>query len=337
MPLPLPVFLSACLLLTCTLPTVAATIDKTQCRKVPTGPGPHSLLMLPGEERLLVSSHDRRHFERHGDIYEHLPGSGTMRKLPRLREPDSLAFRPHNMAVRQSGEDTLLYLINHDDDTPNSIQHSVVVYAITADGLEFRQQLRHPLLSSPNHIALAPDGDIYISNDRRNGRSTMELALRQKKATIVHHRQGKGWRIVAEGLSFPNGVHAEQDRVLVSKTFGSAVLAYQRNGDGSLGKPRTVISLPLLDGIFPSLSRSVHYTISHASLFDFLQHKRNGRHASAATIHAVNADTGASSVIFSDDGLLISGLSAVIETRNAFFLGQSFEPFLLRCPPLRRS
>lgn len=337
MPLPLPVLLSACLLLSHALPTVAATIDKAQCRKLPTGPGPHSLLMLPGEERLLVSSHDRRHFARQGDIYEHLPASGLMRKLPRSKEPASLAFRPHNMALRQSGTDTLLYIINHDDDTPNSLLHSVVVYAITPDGLEFRQQLRHPLLSSPNHIALAPDGDIYISNDRRNGRSTMELALRQNKATIVHYREGRGWRIVAEGLSFPNGVHAEQDRVLVTKTFGSAVLAYQRGSDGSLGQPRAVVSLPLLDGIFPSLSRSIHYTISHASLFDFLQHKRNGRHPSPASVHAVNADTGASSVIFADDGHLISGLSAVIETRSAIYLGQSFEPLLLRCPPLRKS
>lgn len=324
--------LSACLLALCSLAApVAAATDKSQCSKVPTGPGPHSLIAMPDDSRLLISSHDRRQFGQPGNIYEHDPSTGLMKKVQRRKEPPTLTLRPHNMALRRSGQDMLLYVINHDDSNPNSSFHSIIIYRISPEGLEFRQQLRHPLLSSPNHISLSPDGDIYVSNDRRNGSSTMELVLRQKKATIVHYRNGKGWRIVAEGLSFPNGVHAEKDKVLISKTFGNAVLEYPRRADGSLGQPRTVISLPLLDGIFPSRSADTYYTISHGSLLDFLQHKRKGSHPSAASVHAVNLTTGKSAIIFSDDGRLISGLSAAIETGDAIYFGQSFEPFLLRC------
>lgn len=338
MPKTLPIILSACFLSLCALPELAsATTGKSQCRRIPTGPGPHSLIAIPDDTRLLISSHDRRQFDQRGDIYEHDPSTGTMKKVPRRKEPATLTLRPHNMAIRRSGHDALLYVINHDDSNPNSSLHSVIIYSITADGLEFRQQLRHPLLSSPNHISLSPDGDIYVSNDRRNGSSTMELVLRQKKATIVHHRHGQGWRIVAEGLSFPNGVHAEQEKVLISKTFGNAVLEYPRRSDGSLGTPRTVISLPLLDGIFPSRSAGSYYTISHGSLLDFLQHKRKSSHPSSSSVHAVSLATGKSRVIFSDDGRLISGISAALETADAIYFGQSFEPFLLRCTGLGQS
>lgn len=335
MPKSLPIILSACYLALCALPDRAgATTNNSQCRKIPTGPGPHSLIAIPDDNRILVSSHDRRQFEQKGHIYEHNPANGRMKKIPRRKEPIALTLRPHNMAIRRSGDDMLLYVINHDDSNPNSSLHSIIIYSVTADGLEFRQQLHHPLLSSPNHISLSPDGDIYVSNDRRNGSSTMELVLRQKKATIVHHRHGQGWKIVADGLSFPNGVHAEQEKVLISKTFGNAVLEYPRRPDGSLGTPRTVISLPLLDGIFPARSAGRYYTISHGSLLDFLQHKRKSSHPSSSSVHAVNLATGKSQVIFSDDGRLISGISAALETEDAIYFGQSFEPFLLRCTGL---
>lgn len=312
--------------------TVTPHIDKSVCSKVSTGPGPHTLLPIPGRQHLLISSHDRRRFERQGNIYEYDAVNGHMRAVPRAGEPPGLEFRPHHMDVRENNGTTLLYVINHDDKTPNSRRHSILVYALEAGKLSFRQQLKSPLLSSPNHLSLTPEGDIYVSNDRRDGSSSLELLLRQRKATIVHYRTGAGWRIVAEGLSFPNGIKATTRHVLVSKTFGNAILEYPRQSDGSLGNPRTVLSLPLLDGLNDS-TRPGHYTVvSHASLMDFLRHQRDGQHPSASTVHEVNIASGQSRILFNDSGRLISGISAAVHLGNALFLGQSFEPFLLRCP-----
>ncbi|MDO8266365.1 MAG: hypothetical protein Q7T32_00840 [Moraxellaceae bacterium] len=308
-------------------------IDSDTCRPVQTGPGPHSLIQVNGSTvRLLVSSHDRRNFEKTGDIYDYQPSTGTMRPLPRTGEPRELSFRPHHTDIYQAGSETLLYVINHDDGKPNSRHHSILVYAIQPDRLVFKKRLRDPLLSSPNHLSISPGGDIYVSNDRRDGSSVMELVLRQKKATIVHYRENSGWRIVAAGLSFPNGIEAETSRVLVSKTFGSALLEFPRKPDGSLGMPRRVISLPLLDGLTPAQAPDHYLVISHASLVDFLQHKNNGAHRSPATVHEVNMTTGRSRIFFEDDGRKISGISAAVTTSDAVYFGQSFEPFLLRCP-----
>lgn len=310
-------------------------VDSATCRPVQTGPGPHSLVQVNGSiDRLLISSHDRRNFEKTGDIYDYYPSTGKMRPLPRTGEPQGISFRPHHIDIYRADpeSETLLYVINHDDKRPNSRHHSILVYAIRTDRLVFRKRLSDPLLSSPNHLSISPGGDIYVSNDRRDGSSVMELVLRQKKATIVHYRDNSGWRIVAKGLSFPNGVKAEASRVLVSKTFGNALLEFPRRPDGSLGMPRTVISLPLLDGLTPAQAPDHYLVISHASLVDFLQHKSNGTHRSPATVHEVNRVTGKSRIYFEDDGKKISGLSAAVTTSDAVYFGQSFEPFLLRCP-----
>lgn len=308
-------------------------VDSALCHPVQTGPGPHSLIKVSGSTvRLLVSSHDRRNFEKTGDIYDYHPSTGKMRPLPRSGEPRELSFRPHHLDIYQENTETLLYVINHDDKKPNSRHHSILVYAIQPDRLVFRKRLSDPLLSSPNHLSISPGGDIYVSNDRRDGSSVMELVLRQKKATIVHYREGSGWRVVATGLSFPNGVEAESSRVLVSKTFGNALLEFPRKPDGSLGMPRTVVSLPLLDGITPAQAPDHYLVISHASLVDFLQHKSNGSHRSPATVHEVNRVTGKTRIFFKDDGRKISGISAAVTAPDAVYFGQSFEPFLLRCP-----
>ena len=106
--------------------TAGNRVDSASCRPVQTGPGPHSLIQVNGSSvRLLVSSHDRRNFEKTGDIYDYQPSTGTMRPLPRTGEPRELSFRPHHIDIHQEDAETLLYVINHDDNKPNSRHHSI--------------------------------------------------------------------------------------------------------------------------------------------------------------------------------------------------------------------
>ncbi|MDP2227255.1 MAG: hypothetical protein Q8J78_07230 [Moraxellaceae bacterium] len=307
-----------------------ARIDEASCKRVDTGPGPHSLLALPGNERVLISSHERRQFEAAGEIIDYQPLSQRQRVLPRRNEPAGLVLRPHHLQFRVTPDATLIYLINHDDDTPNGRRHSILVYALESDSLRFRQRLTSPLLSSPNHLAISPDGDIYVSNDRRDGDSVMELVLRSKKATLVHYREGNGWRVAAEGLSFPNGVMAESGRVLVSQTFGGNLIEWPRLADGRLGNAIVRWKMPLLDGLFTLPGSDDVLTIAHGSLVDFLRHKSKGEHLSPATVYRVDAQ-GVAVPFFVENGQRISGLSAVVFSGGHVLFGQSFEPFLLQC------
>lgn len=307
-------------------------LDAAACTRVATPPGPHSLLPLPDSSQLLISAHDRRHFERAGDLHVYDSPLGQVRRLPRSGEPAGLVLRPHHMDIVRRGKDTLLYLINHDEDTPNGKRHSVLVYAVEPGRLVFRRRLTDPLLSSPNHLSVAPDGDLYVSNDRRDGSSVLELALRQHKANLVHYREGRGWRLAAEGLSFPNGVKAEAERVMAVTTFGNALLAWQRLPDGSLARKERVLSLPALDGLNPGPDPGTWLAVSHGPLLDFLRHKSSSAHPSRATVYLLNPSTRSFQPFFTDDGRRISAMSNAVLFRQALYIGQSFDPFILRCP-----
>lgn len=330
----LPALLCACsaALAARPLPAPDPRLDDSACVRIDTAPGPHSLLPLPGSQRLLISSHDRRRFEQPGDLYEYDSGSARLRKLPRSGEPADLVLRPHHMDIDTRGKEPLLYLINHDAESRNIARHSILVYSVEADRLLFRKRLTSPLLSSPNHIAVAPDGDLYVSNDRRDGNSLKELLLRQKKATLVHYREGKGWSVVAEGLSFPNGVRAEEERVLAVLSFGNAMLAWPRYEDGRLGPRQAVVNLPALDGLNPGPEPNTWLTVSHGPLLDFLRHKRSSGHPSPGTVFLVNVTDRSFAPFFADDGSRISAMSNAVLAGKALYIGQSFDSFILRCP-----
>ena len=332
-PLALLLLCSACAASAAAPSLPAARINAATCKPVSTGPGPHSLMLLPGAQRLLISSHDRRQFEKPGEIEELDISTLKKRVLARSGEPAGLVLRPHHFDLVSRGSETLLYLINHDEDSPNSREHSLLVYAVEADRLVFRQRLRDPLLSSPNHVSVAPDGDIYVSNDRRDGSSVLELALRQSKANVVHLRpsSGRGWEIVADGLRFPNGVKAEATRVLVPQTFGNALLSWPRLPDGRLGAKREVVKLPALDGINPGPEPDTWLLVSHGPLLDFLRHQNKPSHRSAGTVYLVHAGSGKHSVFFADDGSRISAMSNAVLAGGALYIGQSFDSFVLRC------
>ncbi|MDQ8036851.1 MAG: hypothetical protein REI12_05480 [Pedobacter sp.] len=330
----LPAWLLAGTVASAALPTVD---DKAGCQRITTAAGPYSLFLLPGSTRLLISTHDRRHFEKTGEIQEYDTASGQLHTLPRRGEPAGLQFRPHHLDMQQKNGETLLWIVNHDEDSPNSPQHSLLVYALQSDALKgdilvFRRRIRDALLSSPNHVSVAPDGDVYVSNDRRNGNSWLELALRQSKANVVHWREGEPWEVVADELAFPNGVKAESTRVLVALSFGNALLVYPRHADGKLGTPRKAFSLPALDGITPGPESGIYLLASHGPLLDFLRHKHDSRHPASGIIQALNPDTGSQQIVFNDDGQRISALTSAVMSGSSLYIGQAFDNFILRCP-----
>ncbi|HEX4870073.1 MAG TPA: hypothetical protein VFV15_05035 [Moraxellaceae bacterium] len=306
--------------------------DATACVRIPTPPGPLSLLPLPDPLRLLVSTHDRRHFERPGELYAYDTAAGLLKRLPRRGEPAGLVLRPGHMDLVRRGKETLLYLVNHDSDSANGRRHSVLVYAVQGDHLDFRKRYRDPLLRSPNHLSVAPDGDLYVTNDRLDGSSVMELLLRKPTGTLVHYREGQGWRVVADGLGYANGVKAEAERVMVVMTFGNAMLTWPRQADGTLGTREQVVSLPALDGLAAGPSPGTWLTVSRGPLLDLLRHRYFATHPSAATVFVVDTATRSFQPFFSDDGHRISAMSSPVLANRALYLGQAFDDFILRCP-----
>ncbi|MEO6698213.1 MAG: hypothetical protein ABIR53_01940 [Paraperlucidibaca sp.] len=310
---------------------VTPELSMAQCQLIATGPGPDKVIIqATPTPRLLISSHDRRHFARTGDIYAYTPSSKSMVVLPRVGEPEGFRFRPHGMALQQRDDHWFLYVISHDRDLISD-QHSIMVYEVLDDQLRFREQLTSRLLSAPNDIAIAPDGTLYVTNERADGASIIEWIFLQRKATLVMYRPGQGWRIAADQFAIANGVVVRGDKLWVTQTLGEGLVRFTRSKDGQLIERTAVTNLSLLDGL--SLASTGELLSSaYPSLIGLGLHWQRQASQSPTKIYVINPVSGASRVIFADSGKHISAISSVQSFDGRLYAGQLFDPYLLSCP-----
>ncbi|MFQ3216454.1 SMP-30/gluconolactonase/LRE family protein [Paraperlucidibaca sp.] len=311
--------------------SAAVELNIAQCQLIGTGPGPDKVISQALDTpRLLISSHDRRHFARTGEIYAYTPSTNAMVVLPRVGEPEKFRFRPQGMALRHVDSRWWLYVISHDRDLISD-QHSIAVYEVLDDQLRFHELLTSPLLSAPNDIAIAPDGTLYVTNERANGASIVEWLFLQRKATVVMYRPGEGWRVAAGQFAIANGVAIRGDNLWVTQTLGEGLVRFKRGKDGQLSERTSVTALSLLDGLSVASNGDL-LSSAYPSLIGLGLHWQRPASQSPTKIYAINPTTGASRVIFTDNGERISAISSVQSFDGRLYAGQLFDPYLLSCP-----
>lgn len=298
------------------------------CERIVTGPGPDDLVIHG--QRLLFSSHDRRHFHRAGEIQQLDTTTGEVRTLKREGEPAGLILRPHGIDLVQRDGEWLLHVVSHDRDL-FSDSHRIVIYALRGDTLQFLQQLESPLLSAPNDIAVADNGDLYVTNERSQGSSLVELVLLQRKANVVTYRAGSGWRVAAGELAFANGIFIRGDRVWVTQTLGEGLMRYVRRPDGTLGNPEQLGNLSLLDSLHATSDGKL-LSPAYPSLINLGLHWQFDSRKARTVLNEIDPDTGNSRVLFQDNGQQISAVSSAVILGQRLYLGQLFESYLLSCP-----
>lgn len=117
--------------------------------------------------------------------------------------------------------------------------------------------------------------DMVVDNDGRAYIGNMGYDLfaggEPKTAEITLVEPDGSFRHVAEGLDFPNGMALLDDgrTLVVAESFGHRLTAFDRAGDGSLGKRRTVAELPeqVPDGICADLDGNVWVSGAMGGLF----------------------------------------------------------------------
>ena len=312
-------------------PTSLNTINPNTCQRIATGPGPDDLTREPlPTPRVIFSSHDRRNFRSHGHIYSLELQSDKPERLSRQQEPEGFVLRPHGLDLVQRDGRWWLYVINHDRDL-FSDRHALAVYELVGNTLIFQELLSSPLLSSPNDVAVADNGDIYVTNEREDGSSIAEMLFLQRKANVVVYRPQIGWRIAADDFAFANGILIQGNTVWVTQSLGEGVRRYQRAADGRLVQRESLGNLSLLDSI--QVTESGYFLIpAYPSLANFLLHWQSPSRRSPAKVYAVDPQTGKGSIIFADDGRVMSAISTALPVKNQVFFGQVFDAFILRCP-----
>lgn len=294
------------------------------CEEIPGVPGPEDVA-LHGR-RLLISSHDRRNWSSSGEIFAYSPVDGRMRALSRTGEPAGLSFRPHGIDVDASG--SILYVILHDteEDGPH---HVVALYRIGADALTFLSLVDDALLSSPNDLVVLDDGSFFTSIDSVPRNSLLNLALGLKRGRIVHCEKSGPCRMVAEHLGYPNGLAMGSDGFLyVTTSTEDRLYRFRVNADHSLESPSLVADLPGGDNL--QRDGDGLMTTSHPSGLAFIRHRRDATEPSPSVVYRIG-ERHSVAAMFADDGHRISAASVAVRLDGALYMGQVFNPYLLRC------
>lgn len=305
-------------------------------KKIAVGPGPEDIVidtLSNATPRLLASCSQRRKNQSlYSEICEINLTDESYKIIKRVNEPQGMFFRPHGIdLVKNKLGEVLLYCVSHNDEQK---EHSIIVYKVHKDYLEFKEKMDSPLLVSPNDVTASCDGDVFVTNDAGKRGSMMEQLLKLKRANVVKYDlKTKSWNIVATKMCYANGVAVNQcpeKNVLVSTVRSNKVYVIeQQKGNEVKYNKKTIAKLKGLDNITFLNDKEILVT-AHIRQVAFLKHVKDPKNKAPTVVYKVNIETGESKAIYSNDGTAICGASTALMYHGNMYLSQIFEPFVLK-------
>jgi arylesterase / paraoxonase len=319
------------------------------CHQVPGLPGSEDITVHPSGKYAYISSDDRRSVMAGAPV----PGAIFRYDLSGQRgEPINLTpaaandFRPHGIAlhVGADGRESL-FVVNHpgaplfadsaDHDGPD---HTIEIFDVTSTGLIHRRTLSNALLISPNDIIAVDHERFYVTNDhgsRPGFRRTLEGYLRLPWANVVYF-DGDEFRVVADGLTYANGINLSPDGrfVYVAEVTRNRVREYRRDpASGRLAERRRLDVGFGVDNIEVDLASGDLWIGGHVKLLTFVRHMNNPAIPAPSQVVRVELEADDYQVFteFMDDGRLISGASVGAPYPGGFLVGSVFDPHIVDC------
>jgi len=314
-----------------------------QCEAVASPPGPEDMALLPDGPGLIpgaiVSSQDRRNREAPGALYFYdlrsRPGS-----FAKLDLPANLPLHPHGISLFAALDGQMfLHVINH----RSSDKHTVEIFTVqqlpgALPTLRHRGSVSSGLFVHPNGIAAAGPESFYLTNDRGEGPGWMHMVenlLQLSRSTVVYH-DGRGARVVADGIAMANGIEITADgtTVLVGSTQWRMIMAYTRDPASGILVRTGSLALP---GGADNIRRDADgdlWVAAHPNAFAFIGHAMNAEKESPSMVLRLGRD--ARGVVhteqaFGDPGTLLSGASVGVQRQGRLLIGAIFQPTVLDC------
>ena len=277
--------------------------------------------------RLLVSSDDRRKSLEPGSIYMVDVETNAVTSLKREGEPINLSFHPHGLDIIQTAEGKIfLYVINHSKE-PRGTEHAVLKYEVFPNRLLFKEIFKHPLLVSPNDVAVHTDESIYVSNGRSDKGGMGETFFKLKRSTVVYYDRKGTWSIAADGIAMANGIAITGDTLYVAATGENTIYSWTKKQDGGLTNKEIFSKLKRPDNL--TISGNNLLATSHTKPFALMAHFNNPEKKAPSLIYSINLTSGKSKPVFYD-GTNINAASVGVQYRDALYIGQFFDPFILK-------
>lgn len=305
--------------------------------RIPVGPGPEDIVVdtiSTSYPRLLASCYQRRKgMPYYGEVCEINLNNDKYKALKRVGEPAGMVFKPHGFdLVKSNNGELLLYCISHNDEKK---EHSIIIYKVAPDYLQFKEKLDSPLLVSPNDVTADCSGNIFVTNDAGKRGSTIEQLFKLKRSNVVRfNTEDKKWAVVANKLVYANGVKINQcndEDIVLSTIRSNKLYLMQQNVKSKLGySMKTLARLKGLDNITFLNDNEVLVT-AHLRQIKFLKHYKNTKNLSPTVVYKVNINSGKTEVVYSNNGTEICGASTALVYKGKMYLSQVFEPFILKC------
>lgn len=317
--------------------TVIPASKQRNSVRIPVGPGPEDIVIdssTAGYPRLLASCLQRRPgLPVFNEICEVNLNNDSYKVLKRTNEPQGMVFRPHGIdLVKNTNGELLLYCVSH-----NKVQneHSIIVYKVFADRLEFREKMDSPLLVSPNDVSASCTGELFVTNDAGKPGDAKEQILKLKRSNVIHFNPStKQWRIAADRVSYANGIAVHScpaDYAVFSTVRSNEICVIKPSATEKYGfKTTRIARLKGLDNITFINDNEILVT-AHLKQVAYIKHYKDAKNISPTVVYRVNVLTGEYSTFYSNDGSAICGASTALVYNGKMYLAQVFEAFLLKC------
>ncbi len=303
-----------------------------ECYKYEGIPGPEDFVYVPEENILLISSHNRRDIDSIGEIFLFEIQTNQIHLLKRENEPENLSFRPHGIDYKKP----YMYIILHGD-SRNQDWHGIAIYEFKNHTLTFKKLFENSLITSPNDLIAINEKEILITNDQKVHRSITEilsfLFFGTKKGYINYCNIEKNFcEVVIDNLGFPNSLVIYKDKLYISATLENVIYEFILNNSNNTIKfsDKKKLYNILAPDNFIVYNNKIYIT-SHPSNWNFYKHSKNPENYSPSSGYEMDPDTNQLTKIFEDSGETISASSVIIKIQSNLFLGQVFDPFLLKC------
>ncbi|MCC5885286.1 MAG: SMP-30/gluconolactonase/LRE family protein [Gammaproteobacteria bacterium] len=259
--------------------------------------------------------------------------------LPIPRDGPELA--PHGLSLVRVDGELYLHVINHADAAGSTVEQYRYVPApevgARAGALEHLATVSDPALFSPNDLAAVDARRFYVTNDH-GGRSPLLRSLEHVlgfRLGDVQYYDGQQFHTVATRQGFANGILLTRGggRVLVAETVPGTVTSYLRDSVTGLLTPESYMRFETGPDNLTQAEDGSIWMVGHPRLADFVAHARDPSRLSPTDVYRIDfygrsADFGA---VLADDGSLISGGSTAAVRGRLMWVGNVFDPYLLRC------
>ncbi|XP_071100728.1 serum paraoxonase/arylesterase 2-like isoform X2 [Haliotis cracherodii] len=249
--------------------------------------------------------------------------------LTSTKEFDKDRFQPHGISVWEDKKAGKLYLyaINHERDGEERIEKFLV--SVDKRSLQhLKSYYGDPTIIEMNDISATGDDSFYFSNSCVSSSYIGRLLemLSFMAWTNVGYYDGKGYRIVADGIILANGIQMSRDGkyVFVASFFGQEMKIYERRNDNSLNLKQSYAFHTMPDNIMEDPVSGDLYVAFHPIGHLMVQHLTDPSLESPSQILQVKLKEGTVSSVtelFVDDGHLLSGSSVAVVYKKKMLIG----------------